>query len=416
MAINEKQIAELILTSSPEGILIVDENGLIKMVNQSLIKMFGYYNEAELINQKMEILIPQSSRTKHHKYRSDFSKKPSKRQMGTNRVLHGLRKDKTEFAVEIGLNHIQTEEGLLISAMISDISERVEIQNKLTKLNEKLESIVEERTEELKNVVLELQDTNKDLENQYRLTKKAENEARIALEKEKELHELKSRFVSMASHEFRTPLSTVLSSNSLLKRYLEKESNVGSESKQKLDKHLNRIEYSVANLNEILEDLLPLGKLEEGKIIADYEIFSISELCNEINEELSSYLKKGQQLLININCEDKIKTDRHLLHNILLNLLSNASKYSNEGKAIQLNITDSENKLKIEVIDQGIGIPSEDIQYMFSRFFRAKNATNIQGTGLGLNIVKKYLELINGSINFTSELNVGTTFTVTLNN
>ena len=414
MNISEQDIAKLLISSSPEGILIVNQKGKIVLVNNSLISMFGYSNQNELLGEPMEILLPKKYKEGHVAKRDSFAKHPSKRRMGGDRVLFGKRKDDSEFAVEIGLNHIETENGILTSALLTDVSERVEIQNKLTKLNAELEHKVNERTQELENAILELQETNNDLENQFDRTKKAESEAKIALEKEKELGELKSRFVSMASHEFRTPLSTVLSSNSLINKYLEKES-ISSSIKIKIDKHNSRIANSIKNLNEVLNDLLSLGKIEEGKIVTKNEKFCITDLYDELSEEMSTYLKKGQSIEVSHVGFASIKSDRHLLHNILINLTSNASKYSNEGKSIKIISSNKDNILIIEVIDQGIGIPNEDDIHMFDRFFRAKNATNIEGTGLGLNIVKKYLELIKGDISYTSELNVGSTFTIKIN-
>lgn len=415
MNIKEKDIAQLLISSSPEGILIVDKKGEIVLVNTSLIKMFGYSEKEELLGKNMEILVPKKYTQNHVKLRSKFSDRPTKRKMGSDRILYGLRKDKTQFALEIGLNHIETEDGIFISALISDVSKRIAIQEELTKLNLELEEKVIERTQELENAILELQETNSNLEIQYDKTKKAEKEAKIALEKEKELSELKSRFVSMASHEFRTPLSTVLSSNSLIQKYIDKVNNLDSSIKEKITKHNSRIINSIKNLNAILNDLLSLGKIEEGKIEIKKEKFLISELFNELKEEMSTYLKTNQKLQIDHSGLNSINCDRHILHNILINLTSNASKYSAEGKIILINSSNVNNTLNIDIIDQGIGIPKEDHNHMFDRFFRAKNATNIQGTGLGLNIVKKYLELLNGEISFTSELNVGSTFTIKIN-
>ena len=412
MDVKDKDIAKLLISSSPEGILIVNKRGEIVLVNESLVQMFGYDNQEELLGQAMEILIPKKYTHGHVAKRDSFRESPAKRKMGGDRILYGKRKDDSEFAVEIGLNHLKTRDGILMSALLTDVSERVEIQNKLTNLNAELEGKVEERTKELENAILELQETNNDLEIQFEKTKKAENEAQVALSKEKELNELKSRFVSMASHEFRTPLSTVLSSNSLIHKYIDKIEELDQSTKEKIDKHNSRITNSIKNLNAILNDLLSIGKIEEGKIQIKKSLFSINDLLLEVKEEMFAHLKQGQHIEISHSGEDKLNSDRHLLHNILINLTSNASKYSNENKLISLHSSINKNELHINIIDQGIGIPKEDFNNMFDRFFRAKNATNIQGTGLGLNIVKKYLELINGEISYTSELNVGSTFTI----
>ena len=411
MKISQNQIAKLLISSSPEGILIVNQQGEILIVNDALIDMFGYDSEKELIGQQMEILIPKKYKGDHTHNRENYHKNPSKRRMGTDKVLFGRKKNNEEIAVEIGLNHIKTDEGLIISALITDITERIEIQDKLKTLNKELENKVSERTKELENAILELQETYNSLENQYEKTISAEKDAKKALEKEKELGELKSRFVSMASHEFRTPLSTVLSSNSLISKYLDK-SNLDISSKEKIEKHTARINNSVKNLNEILNDLLSLGKIEEGKIKLNITCFSITKLLDEIKEEINVSLKDAQVLNITHSGKEQVKTDKHLLHNVLLNLASNASKYSKIGSEIKIVSELDKNLLFIKVIDYGIGVPKEDCQYMFDRFFRAKNVTNIQGTGLGLNIVKNYVELMNGNITFTSELNKGSIFSI----
>ena len=244
--------------------------------------------------------------------------------------------------------------------------------------------------------------------------KQAEQDMVAALKKERELNEMKSRFVSMASHEFRTPLATILSSVNLVNRYSETNNAEG------ITKHVGRIRSSVRNLTSILNDFLSLEKLEQGKIKFQPEEFSMCELARSVTEEISSMTKEGQE--IQLNCCPGITLctsglinglDPQLIRNILFNLLSNAVKYSKENTVITVTIEIEEN-LTITVSDYGMGIPKEEQQHLFERFFRAKNATHVQGTGLGLNIVKKHVELMDGTINFTSKLEVGTTFVIAL--
>ncbi|MEM1136832.1 MAG: ATP-binding protein [Bacteroidota bacterium] len=240
--------------------------------------------------------------------------------------------------------------------------------------------------------------------------KKAEAEIRKALEKEKELNELKSRFVTMASHEFKTPLSTILSSSSLIAKYTE---NSGQE---KRIKHVNRIQTNVKQLNRLLNDFLTIGKLEEGKTINDPVLFDLVKLGKMTAEEMQLQAKDNQQVVFKVvGNTRKVFLDEQLIKNILNNLLSNAIKYSPNGKDVFLNFIFKETSVVLEIKDHGIGIPENEQEHLFGRFFRAKNTTNIQGTGLGLNIVKKYVELIGGKIDFKSKLNAGTTLWVTLN-
>ncbi len=240
--------------------------------------------------------------------------------------------------------------------------------------------------------------------------KKAEEDIRLALSKEQELGELKSRFVSMASHEFRTPLSTVLSSANLLEKYLDIE-----DSREKQDKHIRRIRSSVRNLTNILNDFLSLDKLQEGKVVAHPSNWDVEELSADIVEQMSE-VKKEEQLITyeHKSKQREVYMDQNVFRNILINLLSNAIKYSNEGQEVRACTLIKQNRLYLEVHDKGIGIPKEEQKHMFERFFRAKNAVNLDGTGLGLNIVHKYLELLGGKITFDSEEGKGTNFKVSI--
>jgi PAS domain S-box-containing protein len=239
--------------------------------------------------------------------------------------------------------------------------------------------------------------------------KQAETEILNALNKERELNELKSRFVTMASHEFRTPLSTILSSASLISKYSNEDDD------EKRQKHVARIKSSVNNLIGILNDFLSLSKLEEGDSKAKPEYFELSGFIRGIVDEIEEVRKDKQEICIEEeHTQNNVFLDKQILKNIIINLLSNAIKYSDEGKKIILRTENKRGELVLSVKDQGIGIPEADQQYLFTRFFRAKNAVNAQGTGLGLNIVKKYVDIMGGSISFESELNVGTIFTVKL--
>lgn len=227
-----------------------------------------------------------------------------------------------------------------------------------------------------------------------------------SLEREKELSELKSRFVSMASHEFRTPLSAILTSLSLIESYSR------DDQQDKRKKHTERIKASVSNLVGILNDFLSVDKLEQGKVEIVSDDFDLYVFAVDIIEEVNGLLKQGQQINFGHHGERKIRLDRKILKNILLNLLSNAIKYSEEHKNIHFTIEADKYSVCLKVEDEGMGIPEEEQENLFAKFFRAKNVANIQGTGLGLNIVKKYVALLDGSITFASTPNVGTTFTI----
>lgn len=227
-----------------------------------------------------------------------------------------------------------------------------------------------------------------------------------ALEKEKELNELKSRFVTTASHEFRTPLTTVLTSIYLLEQYH------GDKFEEEKKKHFERIKSSIQILKEILNDFLSLEKLEQKKVNVKEESFNLEEEINTILKGIDGVLKSNQKLKY-VHVGTKVVTqDKNIVRNILLNLVSNASKFSPDGKEIEITTDVGDKKITLSVKDAGIGIPPEEQKNIFEKFYRAKNAGTIQGTGLGLNIVKRYAELLGGTIHFTSKMNEGSTFTV----
>ena len=239
-------------------------------------------------------------------------------------------------------------------------------------------------------------------------TKQIEQELQEALMKEKDLNELKSRFLSMASHEFRTPLSTILSSTCLIGKYCT------AEEQPKRDIHIRRIMSSVNMLTDILNDFLSIGRIEEGKILVRPSVIPVKDSMNELIGEMKSNLRKDQHIYYRHEGDPVFTTDISLLKHIVLNLLSNASKFSAEGDSIELRTICNNSCLRLSVKDHGIGISNGDQQHLMERFFRGANAVNIQGTGLGLHIVAKYAELMGGSVHCISELGKGTEFVVDL--
>lgn len=217
---------------------------------------------------------------------------------------------------------------------------------------------------------------------------------------------MKSTFVSMASHELRTPLSTIRSSAEIAEKYAQPEDQA------KRDKHLLRIRTSVDGLVDLLDDFLSIGKLEEGVLRVESERFFLPELLRGLTSGLEGMKKRGQEIRIICTGEPEVQLDRKLLRNILLNLLSNAIKYSD--KPIELFAKADGDELTVRITDHGIGIPTAQQKDLFGRFFRASNAAGVQGTGLGLHIVKHYVDLMNGTITFHSVEGEGTTFTVVL--
>lgn len=499
---NSPDLFRTLFESAGEGLLLLDKRGQIVLVNPRITELFGF-EEEELYGKGIECLIPERFHHSHKQHRDHYMQKPEKRSMGGNRDLWGKRKDGSEFPLEVSLNHFEAENEMFVMALVTDVTIRKAAEDKLKQLNSKLEDMVEDRTQELRQsqllystiarkfpngtinifdrdlnyvfvegeglynlgITSELlvgtsyldrvpQELQQDIKKKMRLVlkgsnqsfeinlgerhylmnavglrnergtldrillveqnitqqKKAEEDMRLALVKEQELGELKSRFVSMASHEFRTPLSTVLSSANLLERYLDMEN-----SRERQLTHIKRIKSSVRNLTNILNDFLSLDKLQEGKLETNPSKWHITDLFKDVIDELSEVKKEGQQIeYVHDGKDSEVYLDQNVIRNIIINLLSNAIKYSAANAIVSACSSVKRNRLYIEVHDKGIGIPIEEQKHMFERFFRARNAVNLDGTGLGLNIVHKYLEILGGKITFESAEGKGTRFNVSI--
>ncbi len=388
---NYSQNSDPLFLYATEGILVLDDKGEIIRMNPSAEKLFGY-DKDEILGQKVEILIPQRYTENHTAQRGGYNHKP--RRMGGNLDLLAIKKDGVEFPVEISLSPFKTNEGNFVIAFISDITARKDNEKQQREYSAELKKQVRNRTLILEEAIEELERTKTDLHK--------------SLEKERELNELKSRFLSMASHEFRTPLTTMLSSLSLITRYGE---NKDLESQTK---HVNKLKSSINNLTEILNDFLSLAKLEEGKIINDPSDFNLKTFIGDLLADMQATIKKNQKIEYTHVGEEAVFLDKKLIKNILFNLVSNAMKYSHDGGGIWVSTLVENSTVKIFVKDEGIGINEEDQKHLFERFFRGYNATHIQGTGLGLSIVAKYAEVLDASIDFESEENKGTEFTITI--
>ena len=393
--------------NATEGIILTNGNGSIMLFNPAAEKMFGYTSD-ELAGKPIEILIPDQFRPHHHKLREGFYAQPSNRAMGHNRDLFGKRKDGSAIPVEVSLSHYQRDNEVFVIAFVVDITRRKEVENdmkqqktelerisqELRKLNTELETKVEERTVILKEALQKLEQSQAELSE--------------AFDKERQLNEIKSRFVSMASHEFRTPLSTILSSAALLQKYTI------TDEQDKRERHIVKIKSSVKNLNDILEDFLSLGKLEEGRVESNIVELDLKECILDTIDEMTTLLKKDQHIEQSYTGSTLIYSDKKLLRNIIINLVSNAIKFSGEGDKILIITRVANDNAVIEVKDEGIGIGEEDQAHLFSSFFRGANAVNIQGTGLGLHIVQRYAGLLGGTVTLQSRLQAGTTVTLAI--
>ncbi|MEH6513886.1 PAS domain-containing sensor histidine kinase [Maribacter arcticus] len=364
-------IFNLLSEGISEGIILVNTKQEIVATNSSAEEMFGY-DKDELIGNSLDCIIPKRYHHKHSEHFSSFMEKSEKRKMGNGRDLSGLRKNGEEFPVEAGLNPFVLYGNSYVMALVTDITDR-------KNYTQNLEQIVQKRTKQLTD----------------------------ALEKEKELNELKTRFLSLVSHEFKTPLSSILTSSTLLSKYTE------TDQQENRDKHINTIKTKVRQLNTILNDFLSVERLELGKVNYSIEEFPLSRLVNQVVYDANMLLKTGQDIIYPDNIDEVLITfDEKALALALSNVLHNAVKYSSEDSIIKILFKVEKEFLILEVIDEGIGIPKEQQKHIFDRYFRAENALLIQGTGIGLNIVKQHLENLGAILTFISEENIGSTFTI----
>lgn len=392
-------IFEALFMESAIGIVMVDHDGMIVASNRYANALFGYDTD-ELIGQSIELLVPSNIEHKHKGYVSGYMSTPQVRPMGIGLDLKGRRKNNSLFSVEVSLSHFEQNGQSFIISFINDVTAKKKSDLELILKNEEIKKLNENLEKEVLNRTNALVETLNDLEEKKRALE-------LSLKKEKELGELKSRFVSMASHEFRTPLTSILSSASLIEKYPK------AEEQDKRIRHLQRIKTSVGYLTDILEEFLSVGKLEEGKISTNFCRFNLTELVQECFADLTSLVKKGQQLSYNHEGNEEVYLDKSLTRKIIFNLCSNAIKFSNEDDTITVSSLHNSHNLRICVKDEGIGISPEDQKHLFDRFFRGANVTNIQGTGLGLHIVARYTELMQGNVSIESELSKGTTICVT---
>ena len=396
MLIDDKKFYKTCFDSLLEGICITDNKGKIVLNNSPLEEIFGYV-KGELLHQNINVLIPPKFRKQHQNH----FKTPKKQKKGLGREFLGLHKNGNIIPLEISLNTIEFNENVYAKALISDISWRKKDELKIKNENITLEKEVEKQTKELNQVITKLK-------NEIQEKILAKNKAKIAFQKEKELNLLQTKFLSLVSHEFKTPLGGILTSISLIEKYNESIINGN------IQNHAYKIKKLVFQLNSVLDDFLILEKTETKEIKYKLIKFNLSKFIHEIIENTSSVLKKGQLIKLT-PCDSDVDViqDKKIVDIIIRNILYNSIKYSPENSIIKINVTNN-SYLKIMVQDNGIGIPEKDQKHVFERFFRAKNALHYQGTGIGLNIVKHHVEELKGFITFNSKEKIGSTFTIKL--
>ncbi len=384
-----------IIDTAIDGIITIDSRGIVESMNPSACHLFGY-EPVEVIGNNIKMLMPEPDRSRHDGYIERYQKTGEAHIIGVGREVQGLRKDGSLFPFRLAVSEVQYDGRVIYTGFIHDLTREKSAEEQLKKYTNKLEHLVEERTLTLQSLIAQLQE--------------AKEEVSHSLEKEKELNQLKSRFVSMASHEFRTPLSSIQLSASLIEKYNAQYSNPS------ITKHVNKIKSGVGNLTNILNDFLSLEKLEAGRVEMQTSTFDLVRLAEDITEEMQMVAKQNQNIIYqHTGVRSKLNTDINLLKNCIINLIANAIKYSGENTFIEFNTEMTDKECIITIKDNGIGIPKSEQKHLFEAFFRAHNTGSIPGTGLGLNIVDRYVKLMRGRIKFESAENKGTTFTIILN-
>lgn len=352
-----KEHVEAILASTTDAIILATTDYHIEQTNPAFHDMFGYDAEAVIGQSLFNLVHADQSQALSTTIQASITQKT------VNRLeLTALRGDGTTFDAE-----------LAVSVIVSDMT--------------------------VVNIVCLFHNITRH--------KQIERSLRDALQQERELNELKSRFVSMASHEFRTPLATILSANDMLRRYLNRMKP------EDIERRLNNIHEQVDHMTQLLEDVLLIGKIEAGRLEFNPEKIDIISFCRDVTDDFRQQVTQHIDFVTS-GAYTEATVDKKLFRQILNNLLSNAAKYSPSDSTIYITVTCNETEVAIVVRDEGRGIPEKDQPRIFEAFHRANNIGTVSGTGLGLAITKQAVDQHNGTITFSSEVGVGTTFAVTL--
>lgn len=381
-------LVKAIIENAIDGIITINEHGIIETINPAGCVLFGY-TAAEVIGKNICILMPQPDREHHDEYLANYQRTHVPKMIGIGREVQGLTKNGTVFPFRLALSEVKFTDRVIYTGFVHDLTREKAAEAKVRD-SEVEEARTGAQTQSLQTSLSAMQSDN--------------DQMGELLIKEKQLGQLKSRFVSMASHEFRTPLSAVLLSASLIEHY------TGADNPN-ITKHVAKIKNAVDSLTLILNDFLLHENLDAGKIEANFTEFDVIKLCEDITEEMQLVSKRDQTIIYqHTGLKNMYRLDPHLLKACIINIISNAIKYSGENTFIEFNTEITHHELRVMIRDYGIGIPESDHAQLFEPFFRAHNTGSVPGTGLGLNIVRRYCNLMNGSIEFKSN-DGGTSFT-----
>jgi len=407
-------LLKAIIDNAIDGLITIDDHGIIESINPSACRLFCY-TQQEVVGNNISMLMPQPERSHHDGYLFRYKKTGEASIIGIGRELTGLRKNGSLFPFRLGVSEVKYSGRVVYAGFIHDLSREKEVESQLQDYAALLEEQVQERTLSLRETVKALEQTKTELNQSLEhlniivsTLEQTQRELNLSLAKEQEFGKLKSRFVSIASHEFRTPLSMVQLSASLIEQHALPFDSPS------IGRHVNKIKDAVLNVTAILNDFLSLERLDTGKIQAKFSPFNLAEFAAEITEEMQTSLKGKQKIVfLHRGPQQTITLDQTLLKNCIVILIDNAIKYSGEESSIQFYTKINENNCTIRICDNGIGIPDQDQKYLYEPFFRAHNTGKISGNGLGLSILYRYTKLMNGEVDFRSRINRGTLFTLT---
>ena len=489
---NEAKL-KAIINSSLDAIITIDQSGVITEWNERAEEIFGYKQEEVLGVTLSQTIVPHQYREAHERGMKHFLATGQGPVLNHRIEIVGLRKDGTEFPIELTISPFQLDGKYHFSSFVRDISEQKEAEAELKRNEAKYRGIIdnmelgllevdlEERikyanpsfchmtgyeAEELLGMnasqllldeeeaqamasqnaqrkdgepgVYELKIKNKSGKHLWGLIsgaplhdrngkikgsigihlditdrKELEENLEKALSKERELNDLKSQFVSMTSHEFRTPLTTLKANIELLNFYLQ---SVDSPLKPKIENNCQRMESEINRLTGLMNDILTLGRVESNRIPFQPQMTDLVKLCEELKDSTKISQEDGRELELDVEGKPfELEIDRGLFHHVLTNLVSNSFKYSAGCANPVMTLNFDHHKLSLSVRDFGIGISKKDQQSLFQSFYRASNTHGISGSGLGLSIVNRLVDLHKGKVSVESKLNQGSTFTIELN-
>ncbi len=377
---DKKAFYKVCFDSMQVGILVCNSKKEIVLSNNPLSEIFGYTTE-EIYAKNTDELFANNSLL------NEFIEHPKKIKFKSLLEDYVINKDGVKIPIELSFGKIEYDKKPYYKALISDISKRKHKEIEIDNLNVKLEEEVKLRNIELENAIKKL---------------------KVSLNKEKELNNLKTKFITLASHEFKTPLSAILTSSELIVKYADLDKT------EKRDEHLAKVKMMITHLNNMIDSLLTLENIESGNIIPSFSYFNLGDLINELITNAKPLLLNNQKIIFINNCNVTVFQDANIFKIIITNILYNAIKYSSGKSEIKIDCFLNKKGILISINDNGIGIPQDEQSLIFKRFFRARNVGYYPGTGIGLNIVKGYINCLKGTISFKSIEKKGTTFYVQL--